>query len=128
DELNFDDLNSVDLTKWKKSPEKAKKDAYYQSKLALTLFVKSLSEKVKDTNLRIMMVDPGNTKTDLFYRLEGDDNRIFFVRWCKSLKRWVYGLVAAQSVSDAIRPVLYALADEKMKDRNGIFIKLVLSD
>ncbi|VDK72854.1 unnamed protein product [Onchocerca ochengi] len=128
DELNFDDLNSVDLAKWEKSPEKAKKDAYYQSKLALTLFVKSLSEKVKDTNLRIMMVDPGNTKTDLFYRLEGDDKRIFFVRWCKSLKRWVYGLVAAQSVSDAIRPVLYALADEKTKDMNGIFINSIRTE
>ncbi|VDK85255.1 unnamed protein product [Litomosoides sigmodontis] len=121
-ELNFDDLNSADLTKWQKSPERAKKDAYYQSKLALTLFVKSLSEKVKDTNLRVTMVDPGNTKTDLFYRLGMTDDRIFFVRWYKSLKRWIYALVIAQSTSDAIRPVLYALADEKMEDVNGIFI------
>lgn len=33
------------------------------------------------------MVDPGNTKTDLFYRLEVIDDRVFFVRWCKYLKR-----------------------------------------
>ncbi|CAG9531037.1 unnamed protein product [Cercopithifilaria johnstoni] len=125
DELNFDDLNSADLTKWQKSPEKAKKDAYYQSKLALTLFVKSLSEKVKGTNLRVMMVDPGSTKTNLFYRLEVPDDRIFLVRWYKSLKRWVYGLIAAQSISDATRPVLYALADEKMENVNGIFINSI---
>uniref|UniRef100_A0A915PRI8 Uncharacterized protein n=1 Tax=Setaria digitata TaxID=48799 RepID=A0A915PRI8_9BILA len=115
-DLNFDDLNSVDLTKWQKSPEKAKKDAYYQSKLALALFVKSLSEKVKGTNIRVTMVDPGDTKTDLFYRLEETEDGMFFVRW------WVYGLVAAQSVTDAIRPILYALADEKMEDVNGVFI------
>ncbi|EFO23866.2 oxidoreductase [Loa loa] len=121
-ELNFGDLNSADLTKWQESPEEARKDVYYQSKLALTLFVKLLSEKVRDTNLRVTMVDPGNTRTDLFYRLEAADDRIFFVRWYKSLKRWVYGLVAAQSVSDATRPVLYALVDEKMENVNGIFI------
>ncbi|KAL3985953.1 short chain dehydrogenase family protein [Acanthocheilonema viteae] len=127
-ELNFDDLNSTDLTKWQKSPEKAKKDAYDQSKLALTLFVKSLSRKVKDTNLRVTMVDPGVTKTNLFYHLEAADNRIFFVRWYKSLKRWVYGLVAAQSISDATRPVLYALADKKMEGVNGIFINSVRTE
>lgn len=33
------------------------------------------------------MVDPGDTKTDLFYRLEAADKQIFIVRWCKSLKR-----------------------------------------
>uniref|UniRef100_A0A0R3RSB1 GOLD domain-containing protein n=1 Tax=Elaeophora elaphi TaxID=1147741 RepID=A0A0R3RSB1_9BILA len=125
DELNFDGLNSTDLTKWQKSPEKAKKDAYYQSKLALTLFVKLLSEKVKGTNLRVTMVDPGDTKTDLFYRLGAADGRVFFVRWCKSLKRWIYGLLVAQSISDATRPVLYALADEKMENVNGIFINSV---
>ncbi|VDM18903.1 unnamed protein product [Wuchereria bancrofti] len=128
DELNFDDLNSADLTKWLKSPEKARKDAYYQSKLALALFVKSLSEKVKNTNLRVTMVDPGYTRTDLFYRLEAADNRIFFIRWCKSLKRWVYGLVAAQSVSDAVRPVLYALVDEKMEGVNGTFMNSIRSE
>ncbi|VIO99015.1 oxidoreductase, short chain dehydrogenase/reductase family protein [Brugia malayi] len=128
DELNFDDLNSADLMKWLKSPEKARKDAYYQSKLALALFVKSLSEKVKNTNLRVTMVDPGYTRTDLFYRLEAADNRIFFIRWCKSLKRWVYGLVAAQSVSDAVRPVLYALVDEKMEGVNGTFMNSVRSE
>lgn len=121
-EFNFNDLNSTDLTKWQKSPEQAKKEAYYRSKLALTLFVKSLSEKVIGTNLRVTMVDPGITRTGLFYSLEASSGRMFFVRWCKSLKRWVYGLVAAQSVSDSIRPVLYALADEKMEDVNGIFI------
>ncbi|VDN02383.1 unnamed protein product [Thelazia callipaeda] len=122
DELSFNDLNSVDLAKWKESPEKAKRNAYYQSKLALTLFVKSLADKVKDTNLRVIMVDPGPTNTDLLYRLEGADGRLFFVRWCKNFKRFIYGLVAAQSVSDACRPVLYAVADEKMEDMNGVFI------
>nr|CDP98401.1 BMA-DHS-24 [Brugia malayi] len=107
DELNFDDLNSADLMK---------KDAYYQSKLALALFVKSLSEKVKNTNLRVTMVDPGYTRTDLFYRLEAADNRIFFIRWCKSLK------------SDAVRPVLYALVDEKMEGVNGTFMNSVRSE
>ncbi|VDN17755.1 unnamed protein product [Gongylonema pulchrum] len=126
EKINFEDLNSTDLTKWRKSPEKAKKDAYYQSKLALALFVKSLSEKVKGwfsgTNIQVIMVDPGLTKTNLFYRLEGADGRFVVVRWCKNLKRWVYGLVAAQSTSDATRPVLFALADEKMENANGTFI------
>lgn len=42
---------------------------------------------IPDTNLRVTMVDPGDTKTDLFYHLETTDDRIFFVRWYKFLKR-----------------------------------------
>lgn len=41
--------------KWQKTPEQAKKDAYYQSKLALALFVKSLSEKVNGTILQTFL-------------------------------------------------------------------------
>lgn len=122
DELNFNDLNSTDLKKWLNTPEKAKKDAFYRSKLALSLFVKSLSEKVKDTNLRVIMVDPGATNTDLIRRLEGAEGRFFLVRWCKALKRSISGLVSMQSANKAVYPVLYALADEKLENVNGVFI------
>lgn len=58
------------------------------------------------TNLRVTMVDPGLTRTDLFYRLEGAEKRFFFVRWCKSLKRYVvYEIIRHKLGNDKSSPL-----------------------
>uniref|UniRef100_A0A0N5BC60 Retinol dehydrogenase 13 n=1 Tax=Strongyloides papillosus TaxID=174720 RepID=A0A0N5BC60_STREA len=108
--LDINDLNS----------EKDKFDGfkvYKKSKLAEALFAKELSERVKDTNINVLMTDPGRSSTSLAEKYDG---KSFF------LSRWILKVVSIfmgeRKPGKAIRPVLYALVDSDSFDMNGVFL------
>ncbi|KAK0408065.1 hypothetical protein QR680_003756 [Steinernema hermaphroditum] len=110
-EINVDDLNREEPKKWDGY------NAYKASKLAQALFAKELAERVKGTNVSVVVADPGRTKTALSKQLDYND---FF------LSRWLLGIVSfmmgVRRPDKAVRPVLYALADPEMATANGAFI------
>ncbi|CAI5453244.1 unnamed protein product [Caenorhabditis angaria] len=110
-DLKLEDLNS----------EHAKKfdgyEVYKHSKLASAIFSKELSERVKDTNISVIVADPGRTKSNLSAQMDGQT--FFLSRWL--LKIVSFGM-GERRTEKAVRPVLYALCDPETKDENGLFI------
>ncbi|KJH47000.1 oxidoreductase, short chain dehydrogenase/reductase family protein [Dictyocaulus viviparus] len=129
-QLNFDDLNSSSCKKYNGF------NVYKQSKLAAAMFARELSERLKGTNVSVIVADPGRTKSNLSSQL--DYQNFFLSRWllrivrlaCKFRNSQVIFVEKSSSsfamgerkVEKAVRPVLYALADPSMEKVNGIFI------
>ncbi|TKR69710.1 hypothetical protein L596_021830 [Steinernema carpocapsae] len=109
--VNVEDLNREEPKKWDGY------EAYKASKLAQALFAKELSERVKGTNVSVVVADPGRTKTTLSKQL--DHNDFFLSRW---LLKVVSFMMGERRPEKAVRPVLYALADPEMSKSNGDFI------
>ncbi|CEF61007.1 Dehydrogenase/reductase SDR family member 12 [Strongyloides ratti] len=108
--IDFDDLNI----------EKQKFDGfnvYKKSKLAVALFAKELSERLKNTNISVLMADPGRCKTNLSTKYESD--RFFLSRWI--LKPFSY-ILGERSPEKGVKPILCAIADPILVDVNGTFL------
>ncbi|CAK5079202.1 unnamed protein product [Meloidogyne enterolobii] len=100
-------------------PEKGKYDmhaAYKYSKLMDLLFARELAERLKDTHVRVVVADPGGTKTDL--NKDEPSQKFFLTRWTSNFLGYTAG--NRRSVNKAIYPILYALGEEGVK--NGTFI------
>ena len=111
-DIDFDDLNAE---------QKAKFDGYNiykQSKLAQAMFAKELSERVKGSNVSVILTDPGRTRTNLSQQL---NHQTFF------LSRWILKPVSffmgERKADKATKPVLYAIADPEAEGLNGVFIE-----
>uniref|UniRef100_A0A0K0FF79 Dehydrogenase/reductase SDR family member 12 (inferred by orthology to a human protein) n=1 Tax=Strongyloides venezuelensis TaxID=75913 RepID=A0A0K0FF79_STRVS len=90
---------------------------YKKSKLAEALFAKELSERVKGTNINVLMADPGRSKTSLAEKYDGKS--FFLSRW---ILNGVSMFMGERRPGKAIRPILYALADCEALDMNGVFL------
>ncbi|VDO85991.1 unnamed protein product [Heligmosomoides polygyrus] len=110
-ELDFDDLNASSRKKYDGF------EVYKQSKLAAAMFARELSERLKDTNVTVLVADPGRTKSNLSAQMDGQT--FFLSRWL--LKIVSFGM-GERRVEKAVRPVLYALADPAMDGVTGVFI------
>lgn len=100
-------------------PEKGSYDmhaAYKYSKLMDLLFARELAERLKDTQVRVVVADPGGTKTDL--NKDEPSQKFFLTRWTSNAIGYVAG--NRRPVNTAIYPILYALGEEGVK--NGTFI------
>uniref|UniRef100_A0A915N121 Uncharacterized protein n=1 Tax=Meloidogyne javanica TaxID=6303 RepID=A0A915N121_MELJA len=100
-------------------PEKGSYDmhaAYKYSKLMDLLFARELAERLKDTQVRVVVADPGGTKTDL--NKDEPSQKFFLTRWTSNALGYVAG--NRRPVSTAIYPILYALGEDGVK--NGTFI------
>ncbi|GMR57201.1 hypothetical protein PMAYCL1PPCAC_27396, partial [Pristionchus mayeri] len=91
--------------------------AYRRSKLAEAMFARDLADKLNNSNISVTMAVPGWAFTNLTAPL---DEQLFVIsRWL--LERVNY-LVGEGRVANAVRPVLYAVADPEMEGKNGVFI------
>ncbi|KAL7074855.1 hypothetical protein ACQ4LE_005624 [Meloidogyne hapla] len=127
DGLNLD-LNALNDGKFTKKltstseiidPVKGKYDmhaAYKYSKLMQLLFAKELAERLKDTHIRVVVADPGGTKTDL--NKDEPSQKFFLTRWTSNFLGYV---TASRKIPrKAVYPIFYALGEEEVK--NGSFI------
>lgn len=110
-EINFEDFNFENRGTWFAFPN------YKETKLAQTLFAKELSDRIKDTNLSVLVVDPGQTKTNLTAKLNAQ--KFFLSRW---LLKPISYIMGEQRVEAGVVPVLYALLDKDMEKKSGVFI------
>uniref|UniRef100_A0AC35EVH5 Uncharacterized protein n=1 Tax=Panagrolaimus sp. PS1159 TaxID=55785 RepID=A0AC35EVH5_9BILA len=110
-ELNFDDLNAENRPKFDGY------DIYKQSKLAQAMFAKELSERVKGSNITVLLADPGRTNTNLSQQL--DAQTFFLSRW---ILKPIGFLMGQRRPEKAVKPVLYAVADPDAEKLNGVFI------
>lgn len=92
-------------------------EVYKHSKLASALFSKELSERLNESNIRVIVADPGRTKSNLSAQMDGQT--FFLSRWL--LKIVSFGM-GERRTEKAVRPVLYALCDPETADENGLFI------
>lgn len=113
-ELNFDDLNAENRPKFDGY------DIYKQSKLAQAMFAKELSERVKGSNITVLLADPGRTNTNLSQQL--DAQTFFLSRW---ILKPIGFLMGQRRPEKAVKPVLYAVADPDAEKLNGVFIEYV---
>uniref|UniRef100_A0A915MA67 BTB domain-containing protein n=2 Tax=Meloidogyne TaxID=189290 RepID=A0A915MA67_MELJA len=100
-------------------PEKGSYDmhaAYKYSKLMDLLFARELAERLKDTQVQVVVADPGGTKTDL--NKDEPSQKFFLTRWTSNALGYVAG--NRRPVNTAIYPILYALGEDGVK--NGTFI------
>ncbi|CAB60405.3 Retinol dehydrogenase 13 [Caenorhabditis elegans] len=111
-DLNLADFNSENAGKKFDGYE-----IYKHSKLASALFTKELSERLSDTNIHVLMADPGRTKSNLSAQMDGQT--FFLSRWL--LKIVSFGM-GERRTEKAVRPVLFALCDPDTSDENGLFI------
>uniref|UniRef100_A0A0N5ATX2 GOLD domain-containing protein n=1 Tax=Syphacia muris TaxID=451379 RepID=A0A0N5ATX2_9BILA len=109
--INFDDLNFERRNTWNAFQH------YKETKLAETIIAKELSAKLSGTNLNVIAVDPGQTRTNLASKLDAE--KFFLSRW---ILRPLSVIMGYQRVQKAVVPVLYALVDKKLDKKNGIFI------
>ena len=110
-DIDFDNLNN----------ETEKFDGYEvykKSKLAQAMFAKELSERVKGSNVSVVLTDPGRTKTGLSNKLNAQD--FFLSRW---LLKPISFLMGQRRPEKAVKPILYALADPEAEGLNGVFIE-----
>ncbi|CAL2047505.1 unnamed protein product [Caenorhabditis brenneri] len=110
-DLKMEDLNSEHEKKFDGY------EVYKHSKLASALFSKELSERLADSNIRVLVADPGRTKSNLSAQMDGQT--FFLSRWL--LKIVSFGM-GERRTEKAVRPVLYALCDPDTADENGLFI------
>ncbi|CAP21108.2 Protein CBR-DHS-24 [Caenorhabditis briggsae] len=93
-------------------------EVYKHSKLASALFSKELAERLKDSNINVLVADPGRTKSNLSAQMDGQT--FFLSRWL--LKIVSFGM-GERRTEKAVRPVLYALCDPETVEENGLFIE-----
>lgn len=93
-------------------------EVYKHSKLASALFSKELSDRIKDSNISVLVADPGRTKSNLSAQMDGQT--FFLSRWL--LKIVSFGM-GERRTEKAVRPVLYALCDPETAEENGVFIE-----
>ncbi|KAE9550805.1 hypothetical protein FO519_005977 [Halicephalobus sp. NKZ332] len=110
-DIDFDDLNNDKKEKFDGY------EVYKQTKLAQAMFAKELSEKVKDSNVSVILTDPGRTKTSLSNKLNAQD--FFLSRW---LLKPISFIMGQRRPEKAVKPILYALADPEADGLNGVFI------
>uniref|UniRef100_A0A0N4Z8P0 Retinol dehydrogenase 13-like n=1 Tax=Parastrongyloides trichosuri TaxID=131310 RepID=A0A0N4Z8P0_PARTI len=108
--IDFDDLNNDNVKKFDGFK------AYKSSKLAEAIFAKELNERLKGTNISVLMADPGRTKTNLASKYDGQS---FF------LSRWILGVVSIfmgqRRPEKGVKPILYAIADPDTEKVTGVF-------
>ncbi|GMR57200.1 hypothetical protein PMAYCL1PPCAC_27395, partial [Pristionchus mayeri] len=87
---------------------------------AEAMFAKELAEKLKDSKISVTMADPGWSRTNLRDRIPFSN--FFLISWLHKLCLLQFYLVGEGRVANAVRPVLYAVADPEMEGKNGVFI------
>ncbi|CAI2352958.1 unnamed protein product [Caenorhabditis sp. 36 PRJEB53466] len=92
-------------------------EVYKHSKLASALFARELSDRLRDSNVSVLVADPGRTKSNLSAQMDGQT--FFLSRWL--LKIVSFGM-GERRTEKAVRPVLFALCDPATAQDNGIFI------
>uniref|UniRef100_A0A914BUH3 Uncharacterized protein n=1 Tax=Acrobeloides nanus TaxID=290746 RepID=A0A914BUH3_9BILA len=115
--LDFDDLNAEN--KIRKGLFKNHFDEHYtykMSKLAQATFAKELSERLKGTNISVLVTDPGKTATNLHTKLSM--NNFFLSRWIMKL----YGVFLTRMPEKAVKPVMYSLIDPETYDIKGSWV------
>uniref|UniRef100_A0A914Z6S3 Uncharacterized protein n=1 Tax=Panagrolaimus superbus TaxID=310955 RepID=A0A914Z6S3_9BILA len=110
-DLDLDDLNAENRVKFNGY------DVYKQSKLAQAMFAKELSERIKGSNVTVLLADPGRTSSNLSQQL--DSQTFFLSRW---LLKPVGFLMGQRKPEKAVKPVLFAVADPEAATLNGVFI------
>ena len=91
---------------------------YKSTKLATALFASELAERLKSSNITVLMTDPGRTRTNLSKK---QGHQQFF------LSRWLVGLVGfvmgERRLEKATRPILYASADPEIEGKTKLFFE-----
>lgn len=105
-------MNSEDGEK-KKDPY----DIYKHTKLASAIFAYELADRLKGSNISVLMTDPGRTRTK-FDKAREERNFI-----SRSILKLVGFLMGERRVQKAVRPIMYAVADPEMKGKTKIFIE-----
>ncbi len=106
-EINFDDLNLA-----KKYDEDV---AYNQSKLANVIFGMELSKRLKDTNVTVNCVDPGNAQTDILR------NASIHVSPYSPIS-FIYKLFLKTPLM-AAQPVIFACVSPELENVTGKYIR-----
>ncbi|KAH7700255.1 CBN-DHS-24 protein [Aphelenchoides avenae] len=121
-EIDFEDINSEQWTEKKRKVRHY--NVYKMTKLAESLFAKELSERLRDTNVSVLMTDPGSTKT----KLKDDEaaDKWFLERWSLRFFGWV--TMQSRKPEKAVKPVLYALVDPRTEHSNGVFVDKSLKE
>lgn len=110
--IDLTNLNSDDTEqKWKGF------NTYKMTKLAAALFAFELAERLKSSNVSVVMTDPGRTRTKFD---KGREEKFFLSRWILKLTGFLMG---ERRVEKAVRPIMYATADPEMKGQSKVFIE-----
>uniref|UniRef100_A0A915D1R4 Uncharacterized protein n=1 Tax=Ditylenchus dipsaci TaxID=166011 RepID=A0A915D1R4_9BILA len=91
-------------------------DAYSNSKLALLMFSKELSERLRDTDVSVVVADPGKTITKLFSQVWYE--KYFPARWSRRIYEFFSD--SARFPNESVEPVICALLNDDVK--NGDFL------
>ncbi|CAD5232382.1 unnamed protein product [Bursaphelenchus xylophilus] len=114
-------LKNVDIENFNSEPVEGKKfdgyEVYKTTKLAEAAFALELADRLKGSNVSVLLADPGRTATNLEKELS--HNNFFLSRWLVNFTGFIMG---RRKVQKAVRPVLYAVADEEVDGKTKIFI------
>ncbi|KAI6237948.1 GOLD domain-containing protein [Aphelenchoides besseyi] len=115
----IDKVPSVDLEDLNSEDENRKFDSYERykwTKLATAMFAYELAERLKGSNISVLMTDPGRTRTNLTSQLSYQN--FFLSRWIVKIVGFVMG---ERRVEKATRPIMYAAADPEIEGQSKVF-------
>ncbi|KAI6185763.1 Oxidoreductase, short chain dehydrogenase/reductase family protein [Aphelenchoides besseyi] len=110
---------SIDLENLNSEDENRKFDSYERykwTKLATAMFAYELAERLKGSNISVIMTDPGRTRTNLNSRLSYQN--FFLSRWIVKVVGFIMG---ERRVEKATRPIMYAAADPEVEGQSKVF-------
>jgi len=110
--INLDDLNhdNIEKKKWKGF------DVYKQTKLETAMFALELADRLKGSNISVILTDPGRTRSALD---KAREEKFFLSRWALKLVGFLMG---ERRPEKAVRPIMYAVADPEMNGKTKVFI------